>query len=226
MCFHYALTTKAKSAKARYPQIDADINIVHANGFTHPKMPVILNCSQDSLSFLEWGLIPFWVEGASSALALRKNTLNARSETVFDKPSFKSSILNKRCLVLAEGYYEYHHFNGKNFPYYINLKSKELFSFAGIWSTWFNAAENKNVNSFSILTTTANDLIAKVHNKPKASEDARMPLILTKENEMNWLKQDLSIEDLNSFFKPFDEMLMQVKLIGKIGEMDKQTSLF
>lgn len=224
MCFHYALTAKATLAKSRFKQIKSDISIFHANGFSHPSMPVILNNNKKELSFLNWGIIPHWVRTNEKAKNLQKKTLNARSETVFEKPSFKDSILSKRCLVLAEGYYEYHTYNGKSYPYYISLKSKELFAFAGIWSSWFDEQENK-VDTFSILTTRANPLVAKVHNKPKASIEARMPLILDKEKENEWL-ENKSQSDLKSLFKIYPEELMQAKMIGKIGEMNRMRSLF
>ncbi len=224
MCFHYALTAKAKLAKSRFSQIKSDIEVFHANGFAHPKMPVILDNNQTELSYLHWGMIPFWVENAEKAKILQKQTLNARTETVFEKPSFKESIITKRCLVLAEGYYEYHHYKGKSYPYYINLKSKELFAFAGIWSSWQNE-KAEIINTYSILTTSANTLVAKVHNKPKASNEARMPLILPKKIEMDWLNE-LNNDEIKSFFKIYPEENMQAKLISRIGEMDRQNSLF
>jgi len=223
MCFHYALTSKAKTSKARFKPLKSDFNITHVNGFSHPKMPVILDNDKNNISMLQWGLIPEWIENNFKAKE-RTKTLNSRTETIFEKPSFKKSIKTKRCLVLAEGYYEYHFYKGKSYPYYINLKSKELFAFAGIWSSWINDSD-KIINTYSILTTKANSLVSKIHNKPKVSQEARMPLILPKKYEMKWL-ENIEKEDIKSFFKPFSADLMQAQIIDRIGMMGKSNLLF
>jgi len=224
MCFHYALTAKAKKSSSRYRQIKEDFSFLHANGFENPKMPVILDSNQQELSFLDWGLIPSWIKSAKEANTMKIKTLNARIETISTKASFKESIEHTRCLVLASGFYEYHHFEGKMYPYFISLKNEELFSFAGIWSTWLNNDTSKRINSFSIVTTIANEIVAKVHNNPKKSKEPRMPIILTKEKEALWLNR--TSDCLNSFQKPLSSIFMKAKLIKKIGGLNNQPELF
>lgn len=226
MCFHYALTTKAKTAKARYKGLEnIEFATPHANGFEHPKMPILCNDVANEPIMSQWGLIPHWVKDVQQAKALQAKTLNARAETIYEKASFKDSVLHNRCLVLAEGYYEYHHYKGKMYPYYIYLKSEQLFTFAGIWSEWQNGATQEKVHTFAIVTTAANDLVAKIHNKPKHSADARMPLILSEEDEQEWLNANTP-EIQTKYIKSYPSALMEAVAIGKIGLMNTEPRLF
>ena len=111
-------------------------------------------------------------------------TLNARIETIEDKPSFKNSI-NKRCLVIADGFYEWqwHDTKGKNkTKYEIGIKDHELFAFAGLYSQWINQHTGEIRDTYTIVTTEANPLMAEIHNIKK-----RMPIILKPEDETKWL---------------------------------------
>jgi putative SOS response-associated peptidase YedK len=96
-------------------------------------MPVITNEAPNIVSLLNWGLIPFWVKDEKTALHIRLHTLNARGETVFNKPAFRHCVVNKRCLVLVTGFFEWRHFEGKKYPYYIRLRDNDPFALAGIW---------------------------------------------------------------------------------------------
>ena len=127
-----------------------------------------------------WGLIPFW----SKDNTIQQYTLNAKIETLAEKPSFKHSI-NKRCLVIADGFYEWQWLDpkGKNKQkYIITLPDNGLFAFGGIWSEWVNKATGEIINTYSIVTTQANELMCEIHNSKK-----RMPVILTPEFEQAWL---------------------------------------
>ncbi len=171
------------------------------NGFTFPQTPVIKSMDRDVIFFYNWGLIPTWAKDDS----IRKYTLNAKIETLNEKPSFKNSV-NKRCLVIADGFYEWQWLDlkGKNKQkYLITLTNDELFSFAGIWSEWTNTQTGEIVYSYSILTTEANELMSEIHNSKK-----RMPVLLTKEYETQWL-DNCSLE----FFKNLNIDLKAEKII-------------
>jgi putative SOS response-associated peptidase YedK len=141
--------------------------------------------------FLQWGLIPFWS-------AEPKGIINARLETIDEKPSFKESFERRRCLILADGFYEWER-NGKiSQPYYFQLRQTEPFAFAGIWDRW--QWEDRSITSCAIITTTANELLAKIHH--------RMPVILPPESYDLWLSDDARAADLKPLLLPFpaDEM--------------------
>lgn len=121
----------AQRYKERAENIEILRQIDLVNGFKYPEMPVISN---GKLELMNWGLIPFWAKDEE----IKKYTLNARAETVFEKPSFKGSIKSKRCIVPATGYFEWKHTDNKKQPYFIHLKNQDAFSFAGIWDTWTN----------------------------------------------------------------------------------------
>lgn len=220
MCFFYALSKTAQSLKNRYQlklefEFELEPELVGAkyyvSGFEFPKMPVITNKQPDRLQEFTWGLVPSWVKSPNEAMEIRAHTLNARSDTVFTKPSFRNAIIKQRCLVPADGFYEWREVAGKKYPYFIYLKDKEIFSFAGIWEEWVDCSTGEVLKTYSILTTDANPLMEQIHNIKK-----RMPVILPKEKELDWLKDGLSKEEIGSLTKPFDGSLMSAHPISKL----------
>ena len=217
MCFFYALSKDAQSLQNRY-QLKLDLEFgppeapgYYISGFEFPLRPVITADRPDRLQNFAWGLIPFWVKDAAAAAAIRARTLNARCESVFEKPSFRHAIRRQRCLVPAEGFYEWRLFAGKKYPYYIYLKDRTVFSFAGIWDVWTDRSSGEVVNSFSILTTEANPLLERIHNTQK-----RMPVILPAAAERNWLRPDLSDAAILALTRPLDPELMAAHTIGRL----------
>lgn len=157
-------------------------------------VPVIRN---GQLSMFRWGLIPSWAKDPYVGNKL----INARAETVDEKPSFKYSLQRKRCLIVADGFYEWKKEGRTKRPYRITLKNKGLFGFAGLWDTW-KSPRGDIVNSCTIITTTPNELMAGIHD--------RMPVILSRDSEQVWLDQ--SIVDsgyLKSFLVPYPAELME-----------------
>ena len=140
---------------------------------------------------------------------IRTVTFNAKAETIFEKPSFKNSITKKRCLVLVDGFYEWHEYNNKKYPFYIKLKNNEAFALAGIWDTWIDKSGEKN-NTFSVITTDANKLIAKIHNTKK-----RMPIILKKKDESKWL-EEINDKEIKSLFYSYDDTNLIAYPISKL----------
>ncbi|MEP2670416.1 MAG: SOS response-associated peptidase [Cyclobacteriaceae bacterium] len=187
----------------------------HASGFDHPDLPVIINQSPANIQLLNWGLIPHWTKSIEDVVRIQNQTLNARAETLFEKPAFKESVVSRRCLIIADGFFEHHHKNGKTFPYHIQMKNNEPMSLAGIWDTW--NGEGMERTTVSIVTTRANPLMSRIHNNPKMSEGPRMPLILPKENEMDWLNLSVSdAKDLEHFTLPFNESLLEAYTVPKL----------
>lgn len=162
-----------------------DLPLYHASGFSHPNLLIYTDESPDYPSVATWGLIPNWAEDQEHAQKIWNNTLNARGESIFEKPSFRDSANNKRCLVYVDGFYEHHHFDGNTYPFFIHRKDNEPLILAGLWNDWKNDTGGKT-NTFSIVTTEGNPLMAKIHNNPKL-EGPRMPLILTEESADEWL---------------------------------------
>ena len=145
-------------------------------------------------AFMRWGLIPSWAKDPSIGARM----INARAETVAEKPAFRAALHRRRCLVLADGFYEWQRLSGSKAkrPMRIMLKTGEPFAFAGLWETWRDSA-GERIESCTIITTTANELLAPIHN--------RMPVILSKGSESFWLEG--SVDDAN-LLRPYDSDAM------------------
>jgi putative SOS response-associated peptidase YedK len=159
------------------------------------EMPVIINDDEHSdkwnLVMMKWGLVPHWTRDIRSA----KRSINARAESLAEKPSFAGLLKNRRCLVPASGFFEWKKEGTKKIPYYINLPKSPLFAFAGLYDQWNDPAGNPLL-TYTIITVEPNELVAKVHN--------RMPSILLRENEERWLsKTSLSTGALKEILTPF-----------------------
>lgn len=217
MCFNISIIKFTEYLEKRFK---AKLNdpfkpIYHAAAFSLPNLPVITNTEKNNIVFFQWGLIPSWTKSLEYAKKIQIGTFNAKSETIFEKPSFKHSIKKKRCLVLIDGFYEWHEYNGKKYPFYIKLKNNEAFALAGIWDTWINDETGDKKNTFSIITTDANLLIEKIHNTKK-----RMPVILKEEDESKWLSEIGDAEIKSLFYSYNDEKLLAYpvsKLITQKG---------
>ena len=184
MCFHVASNIPKSDIKiifdAEYvgPHYDGS-NFI--NGFSFPKVPIIMDESKTEAILGDWGLIPFWAKDRN----IQKATLNGRIETLDEKPNFKNSI-NKRCLVLVNGFYEWKWLDPKGKDkqrYFIQLDSDDkAFALGGIYNQWIDKTTGEELTSFSIVTTDANDLMADIHNTKH-----RMPIILSKQARDAWL---------------------------------------
>lgn len=149
------------------------------------------------LRFLRWGLIPSW----SKDPAIGARLINARAETVAEKPSFRSAFRHRRCLIPADGFYEWQRQNGQKQPFYFHLQDHQPFAFAGLWEQW-QSPEGEAVETCTILTTEANELLEPVHD--------RMPVILPPDDYDTWLDPALqTANQLQSLLRPYpsDQML-------------------
>ena len=168
MCFYTANNKRAMELAKRYG-LKTDIiemakEIIEEqkyriNAFTHPLCPIVTQ--SESMEVARWGLIPHWTRNVEEAQKIRKTTLNARAETVFHLPSFRSPVLSKRCLFPATGYYEFHHQGKSVTPHYIFLKDEEIFSLGGMYEQWRNPATNEPIQTFSIITVPAMNFAPK-----------------------------------------------------------------
>ena len=185
----------------------------HVSGFNFPKMPVVLHREAGpELDYFYWGLIPRWAKNEEFAKGIRSKTLNARSETITEKPSFRSAVKTNRCLIPATGFYEWHTTSAKlKIPHYIYLESKEPFAFAGIYEEWLNHATGELVPTYSIITTAANPMMAHIHNSK-----GRMPVILPKAQENLWIDPSIPVSDAVSLLQPLDEAEMAAHTISKL----------
>src|SRR5580700_1760450 len=146
---------------------------------------------------MRWGLIPFWAKDMS----IGTQTLNARSETVTTKPAFRDSILRKRCLIPADGFYEWRRMGSVKQPYCFEVGDGQVFAFAGLWDQW-QSPDGQIVESCTILTTTPNSLVAVLHN--------RMPVIVARDKYDTWLDPDINdFEAIRDVLGPYDASLMR-----------------
>ena len=193
MCFHTKQTADAVKLSKRFRTkvpANTDITSDHIVSFMHPSTPVILNADHTEIQMFHWGLIPGW----SKDRDIQKFTLNAKIETLPEKPSFKYSLQN-RCLILATGFMEWQWLDAKGKQkqqYLISLPNQEPFAMAGLWNSWLDKTTGEIVDTYTMITTEANKLMSEIHNTKK-----RMPVILTSENENEWL----SGKEIASFAK-------------------------
>jgi putative SOS response-associated peptidase YedK len=200
MCGRFTLTVDAESIQMNFPWLKVPEPIKPRYNIA-PSQPVavIANTNEKKLDFLIWGLIPSWAKDPK----IGNRLINARGETLAEKPSFRAAYRRRRCLILTDGFYEWVKQPGQKTksPFYVQLKSKQPFVFAGLWETWFSP-DGSELKTTTIITTEPNDLISRIH--------ARMPVIIPEQAYNLWLEStEKSPEELNHLLKPFpsDEMI-------------------
>jgi putative SOS response-associated peptidase YedK len=160
-----------------------------------PTQPVLAVPNNDKFKadFFVWGLIPMWAKDPS----IGNRLINARGETVAEKPSFRGSLKYKRCLIFADGFYEWKAQPGRKTktPFYIHMKDRKPFAFAGLWDTW-NSSNGSLIRSCTLITTEPNELMAMIHD--------RMPAILHPRDYAKWLEPSAQTpEQVLPLIKPF-----------------------
>lgn len=216
MCYRNALSIDAITLQNRYnarlEEPGSFAPVFHASAFGFPAWPVITSLQPSLLQRFHWGLIPSWAQTREIAERVRTGTINARSETAFEKPSFKSGMQSKRCLVPSTGFFEWRSFKSKKYPYFITLRTAGVFSIAGIWDSWTDRQTGEMLRTFSVLTVAANPLMEKIHNEKK-----RMPVILPAEQERRWLNADLSKDEVMALCAPLDEKYMKARTVSRLA---------
>ena len=201
MCGRFTLTADPADLKEAFYWADfgeADItpryNIAPTQG-----VPVITNRGDKKLDFFTWGLVPFWAKDPT----IGSRMINARSETLAEKPSFRNAFKRRRCLILADGFYEWQKIPGEKtkIPTYIQLKGGKPFGMAGLWEEW-NSPDGSQILSTTIITTQPNEFMKPIHN--------RMPVILPAAAYEQWLEPgEVNSGSLQPLLTPYDPQQMK-----------------
>ena len=201
MCGRYRLSRRKQLVAEYFDAVpdDADWNPRYNIAPTQP-VPIIRQHSKEprrELSLVRWGLIPSWSKDATADAAM----INARSESAATKPAFRDALKSRRCLIPADGFYEWVRSGKTKQPYCFEVNDGELFAFAGLWERWKDPSGNW-IKSCSILTTTPNAVTAQVHD--------RMPVILSRDDYDLWLDPGMmNVDAISELLKPFDASLMR-----------------
>jgi putative SOS response-associated peptidase YedK len=193
MCGRFTLATPEQDLAVQFnlpeiPDLKPRYNIAPTQAVAAVRVPGPE--SDRELVMLHWGLIPFWAKDPGLGARL----INARSETVADKPAFRAAFRRRRCLVPADGFFEWQKQNGKQ-PFFIRLKNGRPFAFAGLWERW-QGEEGSAIESCTLLTTRPNELLRPLHN--------RMPVILHPHNYALWLDPDAQdVDALHRLLDPY-----------------------
>jgi putative SOS response-associated peptidase YedK len=177
MCGRFTLTLDSEQIQKEFPWVGIPDNIKpRYNIAPSQPVPVVPNDGTNHLDYYIWGLIPSWAKDPT----IGNRLINARAETLAQKPSFRSAYLRRRCLILADGFYEWQLKPSRKIkiPMFIRLQSRKLFAFAGLWETW-HSPDGSRVQTCTIITTQPNELLQPIHN--------RMPVILPENTFQQWL---------------------------------------
>jgi putative SOS response-associated peptidase YedK len=182
-----------------------------ANGFEPVRFPVIT--TEGKLEFMVWDFVPPWIkdEKGKNEVLRKMNMRNVRSDTIFEKKSYRSAIHEKRGILLADGMYEWHQRTKKDkYPFYVYLKDRKLFSMGVLWSEWVNNETGEINKGFSLVTTDANPTMALIHN-----DGERMPLVLQKEHEGAWLNLSISDSEIKEIMQTYPDTQMGYHTVSK-----------
>lgn len=178
---------------------------------TAPTIVIPIFTNTKRYTYAHFGLIPSWAKDR------RGMQINARSESVFEKVTFKEAYKSRRCLLMVNGYYEWLKTqDGKSIPYYISAKHSEYFAFAGLYEEWYDNALGQTVLSCALLTTEPNDFITPIHD--------RMPVILAKASWQIWLDPKSDYPTLNKFYTPYPSHEMQMHTVSELVNSVKNNS--
>jgi putative SOS response-associated peptidase YedK len=195
MCGRFTLKVLPKELEKRYGvSIKAGKYLPSYNISPSKAIPIVPNDKPDEIIWMKWGMEPSWWRQKGRSL------INIRKESLLSKQVFKKNFKTQRCLIPADGFYEWKKIGSKKQPYYFKLKDDGVFSFAGLWD------EEKSGLACAIVTCEPNTLVAKVHN--------RMPCILTKEDEYKWLNEEVEENDLMKLLKTFSASKMEGYEVG------------
>jgi putative SOS response-associated peptidase YedK len=199
MCGRFSTTVDRQQLEARFQATFADsLFQPRYNAAPSQALPVILNTAPQTIHRLAWGLRPAWAR----SMGKKDGIINVRAETLRERQTFKKDLAERRCLVLADSFYEWRKEVGRRkTPFRMLLKTHEPFAFAGIWEENENS-DGERIHTFAIITTESNELAAEVHN--------RMPVLLRQEDERVWLERETNAERALSVLRPYPAELMQM----------------
>jgi len=199
MCGRFSLITIGQFLTDRF-MVEAEQNMKpRYNIAPSQDIAIIRNDTPKKLSFARWGLVPHWAKDQSMAYKM----INARAETVAEKPAYKIAFKRNRCLIPADGFYEWKKSDLKKVPYRIELKDKSLFAFAGMFDVWSH--ENIELVTCTIITTSPNKIVGALHD--------RMPVILARKNEQRWLEEH-NESRLQEMLRPYPSDMMKAYTVS------------
>ena len=204
MCGRFVLTADGELIQQQFDlQFTPEGITARYNIAPGQPIAVITNSDPANLTFHRWGLIPSWAKDAK----IGNRLINARAETLHEKPSFKNAYKRRRCLIPSNGFYEWaKHGNAKK-PMYIHLKDHALFAFAGLWETW-NSPHGDEITTCTIITTEPNDVVKPLHH--------RMAVILRPENYKTWLSTEEMLPDsLQPLLQPYNANRMEAYEVSR-----------
>jgi len=191
MCGRYTLTSVERAVAALFPDLLPPDDQPHYNIAPSQDIWAVINEPQKTLAHLKWGLVPFWADDPK----IGNRMINARAETVAQKPGFREAFAQRRCLVLADGFYEWRKEpSGRKTPMYIRLKGARPFAFAGVWERWKDP-QGQELKTCSIITTNSNDLVRPIHD--------RMPAIIPPAAFDEWLSRKHDPQKAQELLKPY-----------------------
>ncbi len=203
--------------KPVHPLKPIDEKRYHISGFEHSVFDVIYSHNGNvAMEEMRWGLIPFWCKEQEKAFKLWNSTINARTETMFEKPSFRKAAKQGRGIIMVGSFFEHHHANKQTYPFNIRRKNGNAVILGVIWDEWTDRTTGEILKTFSIATVKGNEMLTKIHNNPKLAEP-RMPLILEGNQIQQWL--DLSLDKdsiLNEVCKAFPTDGLEAHTVGKL----------
>lgn len=211
MCGRFVSRAKMPAVKKEFAVTlvsGTDANVSEARYNIAPTQmiaAVIDNERERELTEFKWGLVPHWAKDDSIGARM----INARSETLIEKPSFREAFKKRRCIIPASGFYEWAHTGGKGKqPFYFYLKDANVFGFAGLWETWADRETGEALETCTIITTAANQVLKPVHD--------RMPVILQRNDYDLWLDQSVKDTDrLQNLLVPYPADRMDSHAVGK-----------
>ena len=200
MCGRYAFFSPAEAVRRTFALDDVPDLEPRYNVAPTQSVPAVRAVEEGAraLSLLHWGLVPKWAKER----AIGNRMINARAETLAEKPSFREAFRKRRCLVLADGWYEWQVAAGGKQPWFIRMKDARPFAFAGLWERWKDPADGSTLESCTIVTTDASASIRKIHE--------RMPVVLAEQDWDRWLDTAFSdTETLAGLLRPFDPAALE-----------------
>lgn len=200
MCGRYSQQHTPEEIAERFEIVDPEFSLPPRYNIAPSQVvPIIVNQTRRRLVGCKWGLVPFWAKDPS----IGNRMINARAESLFDKPAFKYALVKRRCLIPADGFYEWKKAaKGPGQPFYIRRRDHGLFAFAGLWEGW-TSPEGEKLRTFTVITVEPNNLLRPVHD--------RMPAIISPQDEKMWLDPTVRIPaDAISLLQPYpvDELEM------------------
>jgi putative SOS response-associated peptidase YedK len=214
MCFH--VSTKVK--RALKSEHKGGFRIVEESerygAYDHPDLPATLTISQAEPQSLQWGLIPHWARNEAHARELQAVGRNARCETMFDKPMFRDAARDGRCLIWLDGFFEWQHRGKKKVQYFIHMPGNALFPVAGLRSTWTDPVSGQRLETCTIVTTAANELMSEIHNTK-----LRMPAILLPDHQERWLDPATGAEQIQVITRPLPDGFLIAEEVVETPEL-------